>query len=544
VKLGDDEWLEAYEAEAIASAKWPEAGFPSLGFKVAKYIEDHMVFGPGDSVGEPLRLKRSWLIFLVWLYRLDPHTGRRVFREAQKSAAKGDGKSTLGAAIHAAEVGGPVRFSHWAANGKPEGRPVKSPVIRVLATEEGQTGNVYDTLRIIAEYMRSAGVAPWDSADIGKTRILLPDGGKVIPSTSGAVSKDGGIESNIGEDEPHLYYTPELIELDAVVRRNAYKRTAAEPWILQMTTRWEPGRQSVAEQTFEAGKKWRSLDDMAKSGLLIDHREGFPVENLEDGDAVRASLMRAYGNEPAGVDIDGLVQMAADPRTAPNAFRRYYLNQIAAGSGRWLDRGTVDAAERDGKIEDGAQVALGFDGSRWDDHTGLIAIDSTGLIEVVGHWVAGDMDPDDLVASVNSTLEDAFKRFKVARMYADPPKWESDIARWAQRHDPKRVLPWDTRTRQMQFAIDRFALELRSGELGHTGDKTLVAHLLNAVTHETRVELDDTGRTGVKLAKVHNHSSDKIDLGVAAVVAAQARRDAIKAGQMKLGERRKARVRF
>lgn len=302
---------------------------------------------------------------------------------------------------------------------------------------------------------------------------------------------------------------------------------------------------SIAEQTFEAAKGWRKLDDMVRSGLLIDHREGAPVEDLSDADAVRASILEAYAGEPAGVDIDGLVQMAADPRTAPNEFRRYFLNQIAAGSGRWLERATVEDAERRGeKIADGAQVALGFDGSRWDDHTGLVAIDPSGLIQVLGHWVAGDMDPDELVADVNAKLRDAFGRFRVARMYADPPKWESDIARWAQEYGPKVVLPWDTRTRQMQFAIDRFGLELRSGELGHTGDAALVAHLLNAVTHETRVELDDSGRTGVKLAKVHKHSGDKIDLAVAAVVAAQARRDAIKAGTMRLGERRRARVRI
>jgi len=50
-------------------------------------------------------------------------------------------KSEVAGLIGVAEALAPVRFDGWDASGQPVGRPIRSPFVRCLATEEKQSGN-------------------------------------------------------------------------------------------------------------------------------------------------------------------------------------------------------------------------------------------------------------------------------------------------------------------------------------------------------------------------------------------------------------------
>src|SRR5690606_41561294 len=94
------------------------------------------------------------------------------------------------------------------AEGEPMGKPVKSPTIKIMATEEGQTGNVFDNVyyNLTNEDAPLYALKAVYGVDCGKTRVLIPhNGGSITPSTAGATSKEDGLETFAGFDGTHVY---------------------------------------------------------------------------------------------------------------------------------------------------------------------------------------------------------------------------------------------------------------------------------------------------------------------------------------------------
>lgn len=127
------------------------------------------------------------------------------------------------------------------------GQPVKVPRIRIMATEEGQTGNVYETIYFnLTDYGALLSHIP--GIDPGLTKVNLPDGGDILPWTASSSSKDGGKETWVCFDETHLYNTPELRRMYKTMTRNLRKRKRlAQTRYLETTTMFAPGQDSVAE---------------------------------------------------------------------------------------------------------------------------------------------------------------------------------------------------------------------------------------------------------------------------------------------------------
>jgi phage terminase large subunit-like protein len=71
----------------------------------------------------------------------------------------------------------------------------------------------------------------------------------------------------------------------------------------------------------------------------------------------------------------------------------------------------------------------------------------------------------------------------------------------------------------MLAAVERFRTDLLAGEAGHDGDPRLTRHVMNARMREAR--------GGYFLVKDTPMSPNKIDLAVAAVLAYEARCDAL-----------------
>ncbi|MFH8737376.1 hypothetical protein [Streptomyces sp. NPDC017964] len=231
------------------------------------WMEYFVVHGPGDVQGEPVRHGDEYTGFVVDCYAVDDDEGRLLYDSAFFSRPKGCDKSGLGARIGLFEAFGPARFAGWAEGGEvyrdpwglgfeyvyepgePMGRPVKVPYLRIMATEEGQTGNVFDTIHFnLTDEASPLSMVP--GVDVGLTRIILPDGGEIMPSTASSSSKDGGKETWVCFDETHLYNTPELRRMYATVTRNLRRRKrGAQTWYLETTTMFAPGQDSVAERT-------------------------------------------------------------------------------------------------------------------------------------------------------------------------------------------------------------------------------------------------------------------------------------------------------
>lgn len=516
-----------------------EGEFPSLGPAIVDWIEEFLCHGPGDVIGEPIEIDDEFYEFIVKLYRLDPETGKRKVRRAFLSRAKGRAKSELAGMLVCAEALADVRFDGWDANGEPVGRPVRSPYIRCLATEEGQSGNTYDNVSTMLEYLIEHHGDSFPGIDIGKSaqtssRIVLRERrGEITPSTASSAAKDGGKETFAVFDETHLYVLPELRRMHSTVRRNLRKRLIAEPWCLETSTMYEPGQDSVAEAThtyFKAIKEGKIRDGDA-AGLLFDHRQAPDGTDLADRDALLAGLKAAYGPAAEWMDLDGIISEIWDPQSAPSDSRRYWLNQPVAAEDALLDPAEWALCASPLRLEDGDDVVLGFDGGKTDDATALLAMRvSDRLVQPLGIWER----PDGALAKgwevdrkqVSDMVAHAFGRWQVRAFFADVKLWESYIDEWADtyrdelvvRASPKAAVGWDMRGRQQELTLATEALvqAIRDGKLPHTDHPTLNRHVGNARRRPNR--------WGVSFGKESRESPKKVDGFAAMQLADMARR--------------------
>ncbi len=527
----------------------------SLGWLAVWWIESFCVHGPGDVQGTSVELDDEFTAFIVDVYALDSE-GKRLYDSAFLSRAKGRAKSELAAFIVLFEAMGPARFAGWAIGGEsyeregllytygegdPIGQAITAPVIRCLATEEGQAGNTYDNVYFNLSEGPLAEGLPRDAA--GLTRIFLPGGGEIIPSTASNSSKDGGKESMVVFDETHLYVRPELKRMYQTVRRNLAKRAGAEPWSMETSTMYLPGEKSSAEETHELAKL--ITEGKAKrQRLLFDHREADADVDLTDEAQIRAGLAEAYGPFAEVMDVDRIVSEFYDPRNDPSDSRRYYFNQPTSARDAWLTAPEWNSCLKEDAVKPGEEITLGFDGSRKrsrgvTDATALIGCRvSDGFIFEIKVWEQpGGPSGEGWAVPVDEVdweVEQAFSRYNVVGMFADPARWESYVAKWEAAYGKKLkakasqsnpIAWWMTGNRSYLVvrAVEQFQTAVLDKELTHDGAHVLTRHVLNA---RRRV-----GRSGVTIAKSTPESADKIDAAVSAVLAYQARLIALSKGE-------------
>jgi hypothetical protein len=523
----------------------------SLGYEVIDWIQTYCCHGPGDLQGEPVTLDPEMQDHIIECYRLDETTGRRVFDEAVLSRAKGRAKSEIAGFIVVAEgVADCVRFDGWGADGQPKGRPVRSPLIKCLATEEGQAGNTFQNAAYIAGswgpdahpdiFGGITGLRNYQSA----TQLYLPGGGEMRACTAGAASKDGGKETHVVADETHLYVLPELKAMYATTARNLSKRKLAEPWLHQTSTAYRPGEQSVFEDTLA---KWRKGE--LSSRVFVNHREAKGKIDLDDEDRTMRQLAEAYGDSAGWQDLDRKYAERNDTRYYKDSSEwvRYCLNRPQSGDDAWIAKDVVERQVRTEVVPPGTAIAIGFDGSIRDDATVLIGCRMTdGFLFPIGIWakpegIAGNwwqVPRSDVLA----VIREAHGLYDVVRGYYDPHEWRSDIESLSAELGETKVVPWETRRDlQMAAALDRLRTDLMQGgepdrdgsERGrawHSGDPVLMEHFGNAYVR----------RKGghVLVRKEHEQSDRKIDCVPGAALAYEARADALADGWGRVEDRR------
>ena len=329
----------------------------SLGWLVLAWIEHFVVHGPGDVQGQPVVHGDEYSAFIADCYAVD-EDGKRFYDSAFISRPKGCDKSGLGARLVLAEAFGPVRFAGFAEGGEvyrdrdfayeyepgePMGQRVLTPMIRVMATEENQTGNTYDSVYFNLTDGPLADTEGLARNDVGLTRVLLPGGGEIMPSTASGASKDGGKETFVVFDESHLYNTPELRRMYAFVTQNLVKRrrSAGGTWFLETTTMYQQGEDSVAEGTMRtAGEILEGRYRGRPARVLFDHRWG-EIADLSDIEELRTALLDAYGDAAAWVDVDAVIDQIFDPPQRRQPVPALLPERADLGQRRLGDRGGV-----------------------------------------------------------------------------------------------------------------------------------------------------------------------------------------------------------
>jgi hypothetical protein len=170
--------------------------------------------GPGDVQGQRIHHGDEYFGFVLDCYALgdDPHNANMLYDSCFFSRPKGCDKSGLAARIALFEALGPCRFAGWARGGEvyrdpwgfgfkyvfrpgePMGKPCQTPVIRCMATEETQVGNVFETIYFnLTDDECPLSHVP--GVDPGLEKVNVPNGGVIRVSTASGTAKDGGRET-------------------------------------------------------------------------------------------------------------------------------------------------------------------------------------------------------------------------------------------------------------------------------------------------------------------------------------------------------------
>ena len=491
--------------------------FPSLGWDVADWIEENCVIPDGDHQGEPLELTDEQVEFLVWHYRIKPDSDPQrpksawAYRRSQLVRPQKWGKGPLTAAMVCAEAVGPVLFAGWDEHGEPMGRPWPTPLIQITATTIEQARNVYD----LVVSMINEGPLAGFIVDAGTTRTVLPGGGRIDIVTSKASSKLGQRVTFAVQDETQLWVESNGLVALAKTQRRGLAGMGGRA--VETTNAWDSSERSVAQRTYESKRK----------DIYRDFRTSPPnLDYLKVAD--RAEIHRIVYGDSWWVPMDVIEAEAAELiESDPGEAARFFGNRIGRGSGVWMADARWSASLRELTWSDkqpppGTAICLGFDGSENNDWTAIVAITMDGTVFVPTYgpdneptwWDPtehGDQIPREIV---DAAVDELFERYEVARMYCDPQDWRSEIGDWSVRHGEEHVFEWATnRIKQMHEALKTFATNLKTGRVGHNGDKHLGISVANA---------RKLPRPGQRFILGKASETQKIDIAMAMVIAHEA----------------------
>ena len=179
---------------------------------------------------------------------------------------------------------------------------------------------------------------------------------------------------------------------------------------------------------------------------------------------------------------------------------------------------------------DGTRICLGFDGSLNNDWTAIQAetIDGFTFTPRYGPdkrptiWNPQEWHDEIPRSEVHAAVDELFTRFKVARFYADPEDWYSEIGDWALLHGEEHVFEWPTnRIKAMYAEIKRFEIDLSTKRITHDGCPITAIHMANA---------RKAAKAAQQYVLIKPADHQKIDAVMARILAHTAAADAREAG--------------
>ena len=490
--------------------------------------------------GRPWRYSPEQLRLFLWWYSLESSL-RLTFRDGVIQRIKGWGKDPFAATLGATEFVGPCRpdpsgrtvTDPW-GNEHPAGIPHPEAWVQLAAVSKDQNRN---TMTLFPGLFTRQALEEF-SIDLGKEIIYAHKGRcRIEAVTSSPRALEGGRPTFTLRNETHHWLSNnEGHEMDAVIDRNATKSADGASRALSITNAYEPGEDSVAErarEAYENVKAGRFVD----TGIFYDSLEAPPDAPLT-ADAAPA-VVSAVRGDSTWLDVDRIVAGILDPRNPPSRSRRFWYNQITATEDAWISPQEYDRCKGERIIGLGETVTLGFDGSKSDDHSALIA----SLVDVDLSFEIKTWTPDRHTnevdrADIDRTIREAFEMYDVVGFYSDLHPWESYVDAWAEEFGDTLIvkatgghpIAWDMRSRTAAFtaAVESLHGAIVEETWQHCGSRGMRQHFLNAKRAPNK--------WGISIRKEHRESSRKIDAIPAAVLARMARID-----YLALPERRRQR---
>lgn len=515
----------------------------SLGWQVIDWIAEYVNSPAGDHAGQAFMPTLEQARFILWWYAVD-NEGKFIYREGCLRRQKGGGKDVVAAALALVELCGPVVFSGWDAKGNPTAKPRHAAWVTVAAVSLDQSKNTFSLFPV----MISKKMKQTYGMEINKFIIYTSIGGRLEAASSSPASLEGNRPTFLIQNEiqywgagPGGEYNNGH-EMAAVIEGNITKVAGAR--ILSICNAHIPGNDSVGERIYKA---WEDIQagKAVDTGLLYDALEApadtpiseIPSESVDpEGYAagvekLREGLMIARGDS-YWLPVDEILKSVLDVKNSITESRRKFLNQVNASEDSWIAPYEWDVCLKEDvePLQLGERVALGFDGSKSNDHTALcVCRISDGALFLVRTWVPGNYSNGEIPRDdVDAYVRSMFEKYDVVVFRADVKEFEAYVDQWSRdfkkkikvNASPGHPIAFDMRGNQKKFAFDceRFLDAVLEQELIHDGNPVLRQHVLNAKRNPTTWD-------AISIRKTSRDSPRKIDAAVTAVLAWGARQE-------------------
>lgn len=335
-----------------------------------------------------------------------------------------------------------------------------------------------------------------------RDHLYLPENdARLIPLPADPAALHGHDPSLLVVDELHVVTREVWEAATSVAGKRAESLTFA---ISTPSTSPDCVMWSLVEHGREGGDPAFYLKEFAApDGCPIDDRVAWRIANPALSDA------EPFLAEDA---MTAVMKTLREP-----VFRQLRLGQWVTGSESWLPFGAWRDLASPREVGRREKVVLAFDGSASGDSTALIGctvgpdpyVWVEGLWEAPTPYRAGWRVPR---SDVDKAVDEAFHRYNVVELAADPWGWRSEIEAWAKRHGERRVIEFNTGAMQrMAPATDRLFQAVVSGDISHDGDERMASHFDHAIARPTPM--------GDLVSKDKRNSPRKIDAAVAAIIA-------------------------
>jgi hypothetical protein len=477
--------------------------------------------------------------FILWWYAVDKR-GEFVYRNGTFRRLKGAGKDPLAAAMALVELSGPVAFSHF-KNGEAVGKPKHAPWIQIVAVSQEQTKNTFTLFPV----MITKKLKEDYGLEVNKTIIYAPDiGGRIESVTSSPYTMEGARPTLVICNETQWWMEAnDGHEMMGVIEGNITKIKGSRR--LSICNAHIPGEDSVAERDYDSwqsqsqglsvdvGVLYDALEAPANTPLSEIPSEKTDPEGYEQGlKLLREGILVACGDS-YWLPVDAIIESVLDIRNPVSESRRKFLNQVNAMEDSWISPTEWDQLALTDplfRLKDGEKITLGFDGSKSNDWSALVACRvHDGMIFPLKWWDPktypnGEVPREDVDATVRST----FQKYEVVAFRADVREFEAYIDNWSKefgkkmqvKASPNNPIAFDMRGQTKRFAMDceRFLNAVLEREVNHDGNRALRQHVLNAKRHPTNFD-------AISIRKASKDSSRKIDIAVCSVLAYGGRQD-------------------
>jgi phage terminase large subunit-like protein len=478
--------LERFGAARFYVSEMEDA-MESKGDEVCDFIETFLSLN-ASHFGMPFEVLPFQRDIINDIYQVDEN-GKRKHRTYLLGLSRKSAKSTLMAACG---------LYHLIAD-----KADKSPLVIGAAASRDQARLIFQMARDMVSL--SPDLSEVCTVYRSEIKCHLNNG------TFKVVSADAGLQMGLNPsciliDEFHVHKNMELY--DALTLGSA---TRNEPLTLVISTAGYDLDSPLGE-LYRYGRQ-------VESGEVDDPSFGFTWWGVPDNlevDQADPEVWRRYN--PAFDHFMNHDEMeSAQLRTHEAAFRRYRLNGWTAAETQWLPNGVFEGLTSERRLEPGERIVLGFDGAWQNDSTALVAcsIDEPRHLEVIGLWEKPDgkhgMGWRTPTAEVMDTILEAFDRFTVVELAADPWKAEMMLQEIADRGHP--VVEFSTNSTQRMTQATQLAYDaIIDGKITHDGNPALLRHFSNA-------QLKEDPKRGSRLTKDRRGSTKKIDLAISSIIA-------------------------